>query len=227
MILPGALGYLAAGLVLLTFGMRSMVPMRMVATLSNLAFIAYGLSLGLTPVWVLHGLLLPLNIYRLRECRRRPRHPKRSAPAEPSRPVIARRRFARGDILFHKGDFAHDTYYLLKGRVRLREIDGRIGSDDPLAELSLPGRTGRAPRPPSARPTASCWSSAPLSRRAPRAASPKAGRAQPDPRRELVPSCQLGAQAKRLTTSPLPGSVPGIANAAGDRPPGRSARASR
>ena len=139
MILPGALGYLAAGLVLLTFGMRSMVPMRMVATLSNLAFIAYGLSLGLTPVWVLHGLLLPLNIYRLRECRRRPRHPKRSAPAEPSRPVIARRRFARGDILFHKGDFAHDRYYLLKGRVRLREIDGRIGSDDPLAELSLTG----------------------------------------------------------------------------------------
>ncbi len=147
MILPGVLGYLAVGLVLLTFGMRSMVPMRMVAIGSNFAFIAYGLSLGLTPVWVLHGLLLPMNIYRLRECQRRARRRQRAAPVEPSlawlQPVIATRRFARGDILFHKGDFAHDLYYVLQGRVRLRDIDGRIGPGDPLAALSLagPGRT--------------------------------------------------------------------------------------
>ena len=61
------LGYLASGLVLVTFGMRSMLPMRTVAIASNLAFIAYGLSLGLTPIWVLHGILLPLNAYRLLE----------------------------------------------------------------------------------------------------------------------------------------------------------------
>jgi hypothetical protein len=84
-----ALGFVASGLVLLTFGMRSMLPMRVAAIASNLAFIAYGLSLGLTPIWVLHGVLLPLNAYRLLElqksarrqrgCRRRRRrlsHPR-------------------------------------------------------------------------------------------------------------------------------------------------------
>ena len=75
MTLPEALGCLASGLVLLTFGMRTMLPMRVAAIGSNLAFIAYGLSLDLSPIWVLHGILLPLNTYRLVEllhCARRP-----------------------------------------------------------------------------------------------------------------------------------------------------------
>ena len=67
MTLAETLGCLASALVLLTFGMRTMVAMRIVAIGSNLAFIAYGLSLALTPIWVLHGILLPLNIYRLLE----------------------------------------------------------------------------------------------------------------------------------------------------------------
>ena len=69
MTLPQALGFLASALVLLTFGMRTMVPMRIAAIASNLAFIAYGVSLELTPVWLLHGILLPLNAYRLLEAR--------------------------------------------------------------------------------------------------------------------------------------------------------------
>ena len=91
MSLAHALGYLASGLVLLTFGMRTMLPMRVAAIASNLAFIAYGLSLGLTPIWVLHGILLPLNAWRLLElqrsarhqrgCRRRRRRPSHSRPA--------------------------------------------------------------------------------------------------------------------------------------------------
>jgi len=83
-----SLGYLASGLVLLTFGMRTMLPMRIAAIASNLAFIAYGLALGLTPIWVLHGILLPLNAYRLLELQRagrrrsgwRRRRPGRARP---------------------------------------------------------------------------------------------------------------------------------------------------
>ena len=59
------IGYLASGLVLLAFYMKAMVPLRIVALGSNLAFMAYGLGLGLKPVLVLHALLLPLNGLRL------------------------------------------------------------------------------------------------------------------------------------------------------------------
>jgi hypothetical protein len=60
-------GYVAAALVVAAFCMREMVALRMAALCSNLAFIAYGLALGLTPVWLLHALLLPMNGYRLLE----------------------------------------------------------------------------------------------------------------------------------------------------------------
>jgi hypothetical protein len=77
-------GYVASTLVLLTFMTKDMRLLRVVAILSNLAFISYGvlawlpplsnlafISYGvlawLPPVLGLHLLLLPINILRLRE----------------------------------------------------------------------------------------------------------------------------------------------------------------
>ncbi len=63
-------GYLAAGLVLAAFHMKDMVPLRLIALCSNLAFITYGCALGLTPIWLLHALLLLVNSCRLVEAAR-------------------------------------------------------------------------------------------------------------------------------------------------------------
>jgi hypothetical protein len=60
-------GYAASGLVLLTFVMKDMGPLRVTAILSNLAFIAYGAMHALPPVLCLHFALLPLNLARLRQ----------------------------------------------------------------------------------------------------------------------------------------------------------------
>jgi hypothetical protein len=61
------IGYVAATLVLTAFGMKNIIPLRVVAMCSNLAFIIYGLGLELTPVWSLHTALLPMNAWRLVE----------------------------------------------------------------------------------------------------------------------------------------------------------------
>ena len=42
-------GYVAAALVLLTFCQKQMIPLRLAALGSNLAFFTYGLVLGLAP----------------------------------------------------------------------------------------------------------------------------------------------------------------------------------
>lgn len=63
------LGWAACALVLATFCMRAMVPLRLTAIASNLAFIAYGASAGIEPVLLLHVLLLPLNTLRLAQDR--------------------------------------------------------------------------------------------------------------------------------------------------------------
>ena len=59
------IGYLASLLVLMTFCMSGMVALRTLAIASNVAFIAYAALVGISPVLVLHALLLPMNAYRL------------------------------------------------------------------------------------------------------------------------------------------------------------------
>ncbi len=66
MVSPGeTFGYVGSGLVLAAFCMRSMVPLRIVALCSNVAFLVYGFALGLAPVLALHAALLPINGWRL------------------------------------------------------------------------------------------------------------------------------------------------------------------
>lgn len=61
------IGYLAAAFVLVAFCMRDMVPLRIIAICSNVAFIVYASGLGLTPILMLHCVLLPVNCWRLRQ----------------------------------------------------------------------------------------------------------------------------------------------------------------
>jgi hypothetical protein len=62
------IGYLAAGLVLAAFFMREMIPLRIwLCPAMSPFFLAYGLRLGLVPVWALHAVLLPMNGCRLAE----------------------------------------------------------------------------------------------------------------------------------------------------------------
>jgi len=58
-------GYVASALVLATFAMQSMRPLRITAIASNIAFIIYATTANLHPILILHGLLLPLNVFRL------------------------------------------------------------------------------------------------------------------------------------------------------------------
>ena len=60
-----ALGYAASSAVLATFLMRSMVPLRLIAILSNVLFIGYGYLAHIQPVFILHAVLLPINLVRL------------------------------------------------------------------------------------------------------------------------------------------------------------------
>src|SRR5262249_44962761 len=61
------LGYLGGALTLATFAMPRMIPLRIIGIAANCAFISYGLATPLYPVLALHAVLLPLNVYRLRE----------------------------------------------------------------------------------------------------------------------------------------------------------------
>jgi hypothetical protein len=60
-----AVGFFASSLVITAFCMKDIVQLRIVAVASNVVFLVYGLGLGLMPVWLLHLVLLPVNLWRL------------------------------------------------------------------------------------------------------------------------------------------------------------------
>ena len=80
-------GYIASGLVLLTFTTKEMRSLRIMAILSNLAFIAYGLLDEILPVLALHVILFPLNVFRLAQLAREGSVPQelRPSPAQSGR----------------------------------------------------------------------------------------------------------------------------------------------
>jgi len=61
------LGYTAASLVLATFCAKSMVTLRVLALCSNIAFVVYAVAASLWPILLLHAVMFPLNLVRLRE----------------------------------------------------------------------------------------------------------------------------------------------------------------
>jgi hypothetical protein len=64
------IGYLAAFFVFLTFYTKTMMPLRYLAIVSNVAFIVYATLARLSPILFLYVVLLPLNLYRLWQLQR-------------------------------------------------------------------------------------------------------------------------------------------------------------
>jgi CRP-like cAMP-binding protein len=123
--------YVAAGvaglLVCVSFFMKTIIPLRVVAIASNLGFILYGVLTRSWPVLLLHAALLPINLFRAIQMIRLTRQVRSAASVgNPSevwlRPYMKTKRFAKGDILFRKGDAATLIYFLASGRIEFVEI---------------------------------------------------------------------------------------------------------
>ena len=63
-------GWAAALLTLLAFSCNNIVRLRYVALSANAAFIAYGFTSQLWPVFFLHAVLVPINLWRLQQALR-------------------------------------------------------------------------------------------------------------------------------------------------------------
>jgi CRP/FNR family cyclic AMP-dependent transcriptional regulator len=139
---PEIFGYVASGLVLATFTMRTMIPLRILGIASNVAFILYGYLDGLIPVIALHAILLPLNVYRLAEMQRLVREIKEAGSAKASDlhwllPFMHPVSRDPGATLFRKGDNADAMYLLTDGRIRLSEFDVEVQPGEVVGEIGL------------------------------------------------------------------------------------------
>lgn len=135
------LGYAAALMVFITFCMKTMIWLRIVAAASNIAFIGYGLGADLYPILVLHVVLLPMNLLRLWEnlvLARRIRKATREDPTvQMLLPFMRPLDVKSGEAVFRKGDEADRLFYVQKGTVLIEEFDKFIEAGDVFGEIGL------------------------------------------------------------------------------------------
>jgi CRP/FNR family cyclic AMP-dependent transcriptional regulator len=135
------LGYAGAAVNIVTYSMRTMIPLRIMAIASNCIFIVYGSIGSVYPILVLHAVLLPLNAYRLREMLRLVANVRNAAQNDLQldwlKPFMAKRRYAKGDVLFRQGDPAGEMFFTLSGRFLLRELSLELGVGEMVGELGL------------------------------------------------------------------------------------------
>ena len=135
------IGYFGATLTLCVYSMKRMIPLRVIAICANCIFVAYGYLGEVYPQMVLHGLLLPINILRLREMLEIIRKVKAASQGDRNmewlKPYMSRRAAKRGEAIFLKGDPSANMFYTLTGRYRLRELGQDVGPGQLIGEIRL------------------------------------------------------------------------------------------
>jgi hypothetical protein len=147
-------GYAAAATVFTSFCMRTMLPLRIVALMSNVLFIAYGYLDALLPVLILHLGLFPMNAWRLAQVlrlRRAASAPPGRFDIAPLRPYMIRRVLPAGSVLFRRGDPAGEMFYVESGELTVAEPGLVRGPGDLIGEIGLLARHRRRTASVSAR----------------------------------------------------------------------------
>ena len=135
------LSYGAAAATLYGYFAKTMVPLRVAAIVANVLFIGFGLGKASYVMAVLHALLLPINIKRLRQMLRLTRNVQDAVQGEFSmdwlRPFMKARRYEAGAQMFRKGDVSTEAYHLISGEIELEEIGVKIGAGTFFGEMGL------------------------------------------------------------------------------------------
>ena len=139
--------WVAALLVFSSFFMKTMIPLRVVAITSNVAFSTYallGLKYGIFgrvyPILVLHSSLLPLNVLRLRQVKRLINAVNKASKSETLEyliPYMRSERHSRGETLFRKGDAADKMYLIEEGTIFMPELGKRLSDGAVFGEVGL------------------------------------------------------------------------------------------
>ena len=112
--------------------MKTMIPLRLIAIVTNFLFIAYSILATVYPTLVLHIILLPINVVRFVQMKRLIRQVNEAANGDLSmdwlKPFSTERRFEAGTVLFRKGDAATELHFVISGRCRVVEPNIEMGA---------------------------------------------------------------------------------------------------
>ena len=120
---------------------RTIVPLR-VANMFGCAFFAgFGALAGDIKTFLLYFLLLPINAIRLRQMLNLVKKARNATKGDTSmewlKPFMTARKYRKGDILFRKGDVAHEMLLTVTGRFLVTEISVELPPGSLMGELGF------------------------------------------------------------------------------------------
>jgi len=138
----GTAGTLFASVcVVATLSMRTMIPLRVFAILTNIILITTAIPGRNYPVIMVQALVLVLNSYRLHQMLQLVRDVKKSVKSDLSmewlKPFMTERNCAAGDVLFYKDEKAEEMLYIVSGRFRLVESGIELPVGAIVGELGM------------------------------------------------------------------------------------------
>lgn len=135
------IGYFNAALGVAMLAMHTMIPLRIVGIAHNIVSIIFGFFTGVYPMLVQHSILLPVNLTRMFQMRRLIKDVKSASAGSHAmdwlKPFTQQRRFKAGQTLFWRGDKADSMFFVVSGKLRLRELQLVLQTGAVVGELGF------------------------------------------------------------------------------------------
>lgn len=135
------LGFIGAALMLASYLMKSMLPLRVVALVACCFLAAYGALMQALPTLILYGILVPINLKKTLQMRQLVKaidNARADTPiSEWLLPHMHRRTVKAGTVLWHQGDEAKEMLYLDQGTLRLQEYGELLIEGALVGEIGL------------------------------------------------------------------------------------------
>ena len=140
-LLANVLGFIGAALMLASYMMKGMMPLRIAALCACVFLVGYGALKLALPTLVLYGLLVPINLKKTLAMRKMVKAIERARDDEPVSqwllPHMHRRAVKAGHILWRRGDEAKEMLFLESGSLRLVEYDEILIEGALVGEIGL------------------------------------------------------------------------------------------
>jgi hypothetical protein len=121
--------------------LRTMIPLRIAAIISNVLFMGYGLMAKALPTFFMYAVLLPINVFRLYQIQQLVKRVKVASQGDLDmewlKPFMTKKNFKAGDVLFHKGDVANAMYYTVTGKFLVKEFNVELPPGRVMGELGF------------------------------------------------------------------------------------------
>jgi CRP/FNR family cyclic AMP-dependent transcriptional regulator len=135
------LGFIGAALMVASYLMKSMLPLRQTAVAACVFLYANGWITWAIPSLVLYGILIPINIKKALHVHKLVKAIERAKADTPVSewllPHMTQRHVKAGTVLWHKGDRAHEMVYVETGTIRLVEHGELRGAGTLVGEIGM------------------------------------------------------------------------------------------